>query len=158
MRRYTFETKKDKVKAVRAVLELLVLATVAVVGVTLALFSFKKVRTTPRMTRFFMIAGLAYLVFSLANFVGVLVNPDSSMFGWRSSVELFGIPLGVILGVFAVLMGAYMLVGDFEYIQNGVRAGAPRKYGWIGAYSLISTVVYIYIEIIRLIAILRSNQ
>lgn len=134
-----------------------VLATLCVVGVTLALFSFGKVRSSPRMTKIVMIAMIGYAVFSLANFVGMMVSPDSGMFGWRSSVEIFGIPLGVILGVFAVLMGAYMLVMDFEFIQNGVRSGAPRRYGWIGAYALVSTVTFIYVEILRLIAIFRSN-
>ncbi|KAB1662349.1 Bax inhibitor-1/YccA family protein [Pseudoclavibacter chungangensis] len=137
-----------------------VLATLAVVATVLVLFSFGKVRTSPRMTKIVMVAMVGYLVFSLANFVGMLLTPGSEMFGWRSSVVIpifGGIPLGVILGIFAVLMGAYMLVMDFEFIQNGVRSGAPRKYGWIGAYSLVSTVVFIYVEILRLIAIFRNN-
>jgi len=135
-----------------------ILATLSVVGVTLALFSFGKIRTSPRMTKIVLVAMLGYLVFSIANGIGMLLTPGSEMFGWRSSVDVFGIPLGVILGVFAVLMGAYMLVMDFEFIKNGVESGAPRKYGWIAGYSLISTVVYIYIEILRVIAILRGND
>lgn len=134
-----------------------VLATVAVVATVLLLFRSKKVRTSPRMTKIVMVAMLAYFVFSVANLVGMFFTPNSALFGWRSSVEIFGIPLGVILGVLAVLMGAYMLVMDFEFIKNGVDAGAPRKYGWIGAYALVSTIVFIYIELLRLIAILRNN-
>lgn len=134
-----------------------VLATFAVVGVTLALFASKKVRTSPKVTKFFIIAGGAYLLFSLVNFglmaFGVMNNP----WGMRG-VEIMGIPLGVILGIFAVLMGAYMLVADFEFIQNGARAGAPRKLGWLGAYAVVSTVVFIYIELLRLLAILRGND
>lgn len=134
-----------------------VLATFAVVGVTLALFTSGKVRTSPKITKFFMIAGGAYLMFSLVNFglmmFGVLDNP----WGMRG-VEIFGIPLGVFLGIFAVVMGAYMLIMDFEFIQNGSRSGAPRKYGWLGAYAVVSTVVYIYLELLRLLAILRGND
>lgn len=135
-----------------------VLATLIVIGTTLLLFTSGKVRTTPKVTKFFMVAGLAYLVFSLVNFGLSMFGVIDSPFGLRTSVEIFGIPLGVILGIFAVVMGAYMLVGDFEFIEQGARAGAPRRFGWIAAYSVISTIVFIYIELLRLIAILRGND
>lgn len=134
------------------------LATIAVVATVLVLFRFGKVRTSPRLTKIVMVAMIGYAVFSLANLVGMLVVPSSGMFGWRSSVEIMGIPLGVILGIFAVLMGAYMLVMDFELIENGVKSGAPRAFGWIAAYSLVATVVFIYVEILRVIAILRGSD
>lgn len=135
-----------------------VLATLIVIGTTLLLLTSGKVRTTPKVTKFFMVAGLAYLVFSLVNFGLSMFGVIDSPFGLRTSVEIFGIPLGVILGIFAVVMGAYMLVGDFEFIEQGARAGAPRRFGWIAAYSVISTIVFIYIELLRLIAILRGND
>lgn len=137
-----------------------VLATFSVVAVTLVLFRFGKVRTSPRMTKIVLIAMAGYLLFSLVNFGMMLFGfnfGEAGPWGLRSQ-EVFGIPLGLILGVFAVLMGAYMLVMDFELIKNGVEGGAPRKYGWIGAYSLVSTVVFIYVEIIRMLAILRGNN
>ena len=134
-----------------------VLATLCVVGVTLALYRFKIVRTSPKMTRFFMIAAGAYLLFSLVNLGLMLFNVTNQPWGLRT-VEVFGIPLGVILGIFAVLMGAYMLVGDFEFIENGSRSGAPRQMGWLGAYAVVSTVVFIYIELLRLFAILQRND
>lgn len=134
-----------------------VLATFVVVGVTLALFMSGKVRTSPKLTKFFMIAGLSYLVFSLLNFGLMAFNVTNNPWGLRG-VEVFGIPLGVFLGIFAVVMGAYLLITDFEFIQQGSRNGAPRVYGWLGAYALVSTVVYIYLELLRLIAILRSND
>lgn len=138
------------------------LATFAVVATVLVLFRFGKVRTSPRLTKIVMVAMIGYAVFSLFNLGYMLLGPmlgapSAGMFGLRSQ-EVFGIPLGLIIGVLAVLMGAYMLVMDFELIENGVKAGAPRSFGWIAAYSLVSTVVFIYIEILRLIAILRGND
>ncbi|MBS3177161.1 MULTISPECIES: Bax inhibitor-1/YccA family protein [unclassified Pseudoclavibacter] len=136
-----------------------VLATFSVVAVTLVLFRFGKVRTSPRMTKIVLVAMLGYALFSLINFGMMMFGFESAAGPWgMRSMEVFGIPLGVILGIFAVLMGAYMLVMDFELIKNGVEGGAPRKYGWIGAYSLVSTVVFIYVEIIRVLAILRGNN
>ena len=134
------------------------LATVSVVGVTLALFASGKIRASKKATKVFMIAMVGYLVFSLLNLVlmwtGVL--PEGQAFGLLSA-EIAGIPLGLIIGVLVVIMAAYSLVLDFDQIQQGVRNGAPRKFGWMGAFGIMVTVVWLYVEILRIIAIVRSN-
>lgn len=132
------------------------LATVAVVGVTLALFASGKIRASAKMTKIFMIAMVGYLVFSLLNLVLMWTGINDNAFGLRS-VEIMGIPLGLIIGVLVVFMAAYSLVLDFDQIQQGVRNGAPRVYGWVGGFGIMVTVVWLYIEILRIIAIARSN-
>lgn len=138
------------------------LATLSVVGVTLALFASGKVRASARATKIFMIAMIGYLVFSLINVVmmmfGAFPEGSGGAFGMRSSIEIMGIPLGVILGVVVVIMAAYSLVLDFDSIQQGVRNGAPRQYGWLGGFGIMVTVVWLYVEILRMIAILRSSN
>lgn len=135
------------------------LATVAVVGVTLALFASGKVRASKKMTKIVMIAMLGYLVFSVLNLIlmwtGVL--PQGQAFGLYS-MEIAGIPLGLIIGVLVVFMAAYSLVLDFDQIQQGVRNGAPRQFGWLGAFGIMVTVVWLYVEILRIIAIVRGNN
>ncbi|MEQ6897155.1 Bax inhibitor-1/YccA family protein [Microbacterium sp. KR10-403] len=134
------------------------LATLAVVGVTLALFASGKIRASKRATKIWMIAMIGYLVFALLNVVLMWTNvlPRDAMFGMYS-VRVAGIPLGLIIGVFVVIMAAYSLVQDFDFIQQGVRNRAPRKYGWLGGFGIMVTVVWLYIEILRIIAIARSN-
>jgi len=132
------------------------LATVAVVGVTLALFASGKIRASAKMTKIFMIAMVGYLVFSLLNLVLMWTGINDNAFGLRS-VEIMGIPLGLIIGVLVVFMAAYSLVLDFDQIQQGVRNGAPRVYGWVGGFGIMVTVVWLYVEILRIIAIARSN-
>ena len=138
------------------------LATLSVVGVTLALFASGKVRASARATKVFMIAMIGYLVFSLINVVmmmfGAFPEGSGGAFGMHSSIEIMGIPLGVIVGVVVVIMAAYSLVLDFDSIQQGVRNGAPREYGWLGGFGIMVTVVWLYVEILRMIAILRSNN
>ena len=135
------------------------LATLAVVGVTLALFASGKVRTSPRMTKIVLIASLGYLVFSLLNLGFMAFGGPFSELAWgMRSIEIMGIPLGVIIGILAVLMAAYMLVMDFEFVQNGARNGAPRKLGWKASFGIVATVIWIYVEILRIIAILRGND
>ena len=132
------------------------LATLVVVGVTLALFASGKIRASKRATKIFMIAMIGYLVFSLVNLVLMWTGVAPGAFGLRSQ-EIFGIPLGLIIGVLVVIMAAYSLVLDFDSIQQGVRNGAPRQYGCLGGFGIMVTVVWLYLEILRIIAIARSN-
>ena len=106
------------------------LATLSVVGVTLALFASGKIRASKKATKIFMIAMIGYLVFSLLNVVPD-ARPASSIAGGglrpATAAKIFGIPLGLIIGVLVVIMAAYSLVLDFDQIQQGVRNGAPRS-------------------------------
>ncbi len=133
-----------------------VLATVVVIAVTFALYRSGKFRVTPRMNKIFAIAVTSYLLFSLVNLVLMVTNVTEGMFGLRSDVTIFGIPLGVVLGIFAVLMGSYSLVMDFDYIEQGIARRIPEIYGWTAAYGLVMTIVWIYFELLRLISILRN--
>ena len=135
------------------------LATVSVVGVTLALFASGKVRASAKATKVFMIAMLGYLLFSLINIGLMIFNVPlaGGAFGLLSQ-KVMGIPLGLIIGVLVVIMAAYSLVLDFDQVQQGVRNGAPRQYGWVGAFGIMVTVVWLYIEILRILAILRGDN
>ncbi|MCK3769687.1 Bax inhibitor-1/YccA family protein [Microbacterium aerolatum] len=135
------------------------LATVAVVGVTLALFASGKVRASAKMTKIFMIAMFGYLAFSVLNLVLMWTGVVTDPFGLHGAPSpIFGLPWGVIIGVFVVFMAAYSLVLDFDQIQQGVRNGAPRKFGWMGAFGIMVTVVWLYVEILRIIAIARGSD
>ncbi len=136
-----------------------VLATLVVVGVTLALFKSGKIRASKKATKIFLIAMVGYLAFSLVNFGLIAFGAIDSPFGLRSSsinILGFDIKLGIVIGVLAVLMAAYSLVLDFDFIQRGVNNRAPRKYGWSGAFGIMVTVVWLYIELLRIFAISRD--
>jgi uncharacterized YccA/Bax inhibitor family protein len=134
-----------------------VLATLVVFAVTLALFASGKIRASARATKVFLIAMIGYAVFSLVNvvlmFTGVLGN---NAFGLNSAT-IFGIPLGLIIGIIAVLLAAYSLVLDFDFIKQGVANRAPRKLGWYGAFGLMVTLIWLYVEFLRLFAILAGG-
>lgn len=133
-----------------------VFGTLGVVGVTLFLFLNGKIRTSPRATKIFLVAMVGYLAFSLVNFGLQAFGATEGMFGLRS-MEIMGIPLGAILGVLIVLLAAYSLVMDFESIKAGVEQGAPRVFGWQAAFGIVMTVVWLYVEILRILAILRGE-
>lgn len=132
-----------------------VIATLVVVGVTLALFANGKIRASKKATKIFLIAMVGYLVFSLIN-VGLMVfGVNQDPWGLLGG-DIFGIPTGLIVGVLVVIMAAYSLVLDFDFIQRGVNNRAPRKYGWSGAFGIMVTVIWLYLELLRMIAITRD--
>lgn len=129
------------------------LGTLGVVAVTLALFANGKVRVSKRATKIFLVAMVGYLAFSLINIVLMMTGVTTSFGGLRGeSIPGTDIPIGVPLGILVVLLAAYSLVMDFDYIQKGVQTGQPRIYGWTGAFGIIVTVVWLYLEILRLLS------
>jgi uncharacterized YccA/Bax inhibitor family protein len=135
-----------------------VFGTLGVFAVTLALFASGKVRASKRATQIFLVAIVGYMAYTLVN-LGLQffhVGAASGTFG-LSSIRVFGLPLGGVIGVVVVLLAAYSLVLDFTQIKLGVDRGAPRVFGWQAAFGLIVTIVWLYTEILRLLAIFRSN-
>ncbi|MCU1553332.1 MAG: Bax inhibitor/YccA family protein, partial [Arthrobacter sp.] len=96
-----------------------VIGTLSVFAVTLVLFKSGKVRATPKAMRFFMIAIIGYAVFSLINMVMMWTGAVDSPFGLRTSMEIFGIPLGVFIGLLAIGLAAFSLIMDFTSIEAG---------------------------------------
>jgi uncharacterized YccA/Bax inhibitor family protein len=129
-----------------------VLGTLSVFTVTLLLFKSGKVRATPKAMKFFMIAMLGYALFSVVNLVMMVTGLTTEPFGLRSGI------IGVVIGVLAIGLAAFSLVMDFTSIEAGVRSGAPQRFSWTAAFGLTVTLVWLYVEIIRLLAILRGDD
>jgi len=133
-----------------------VLATLSVFAVVLVLFANGKVRASKRATQIWLVATTGYILFSLINFVLMLTGSIDGMYGLRG-VELgdTGIALGIPLGILAIFLASYSLVMDFTLIQNGARNRIPERYGWQAAFGLAVTLIWLYLEIVRLIGIIR---
>lgn len=131
------------------------LGTICVVSVVLFLYKRGILRESARATKIFMIATISYLLFSLVNLGLMLTGVSQDPWGLRGSVEIFGMPLGLVLGALAVILGAYSLVMDFSFVERGVANRLPEKYGWTAAFGIVVTVVWLYIEILRMLAIAR---
>jgi uncharacterized YccA/Bax inhibitor family protein len=132
------------------------IGTGVVFAVTLALFANGKVRASARATKIFLIAGISYALFSVVNLVLQFTGVANDPWGLYGA-SIAGIPLGLIIGPLAILMAAYSLVLDFTSVKEGVESGAARKWGWKAAFGLVLTIVWLYIEFLRLISIIRGN-
>lgn len=131
-----------------------VLATLVTVAVTLALFASGRIRASARATRIFFIAIIAYTVFRLIELLVNVFAGSSSPFGLSGQNPT----VGLIVGALAVLLAAYSLVLDFDQIQQGVRRGLPARYGWTGAFGLMVTIVWLYVEFLRIFAIMSGRN
>ncbi|GAA1119496.1 Bax inhibitor-1/YccA family protein [Arthrobacter flavus] len=133
--------------------------TLTVFAITLALFKSGKVRASPKGMKIFMIAILGYAAFSLINLGLMLFGVSQDPWGMRgASIPGTDIPFGLVIGIFAIGLAAFSLVIDFTSISEGVRNGAPQKYSWTAAFGLTVTLIWLYVEFIRLIAIMRGSE
>ncbi len=57
----------------------------------------------------------------------------------------------------AVVLAVFMLIMDFDYVEKGVAAGLPERESWRAAFGLTVTLVWLYIEMLRILAILRGD-
>ncbi len=128
-----------------------VLATVATFAAALFLFRSGKVRVTPKFTRWLLIAMVGYLAFSLVN---VVLMWTGVLGGWG----MRGGTIGIIVGLVAVGLAAASLIVDFDSIKRGVEGGVPAKFAWSAAFGLMVTLIWLYLEFLRLFAILQSSD
>ena len=104
-----------------------VVGTLSVFAVTLVLFKSGKVRATPKLMRFFLIAMVGYAVFALVNMFMMMTGAVTTPFGLSTSVEIMGIPLGVFIGILAIGLAAFSLIMDFTSASRRPSAPAPRS-------------------------------
>ncbi|GEL19561.1 Bax inhibitor-1/YccA family protein [Pseudonocardia asaccharolytica] len=107
------------------------------------------VRVTPRFTKWLMGAMIGVVVLMVANLIGNLFGAD---LGLRS-----GGPLAIIFSLVVIGVAAFSLLLDFDMADKAIRAGAPAKFAWYIAFGLMTTLVWLYIEILRLLSYLRQD-
>ncbi len=128
-----------------------VVATMATFAAALFLFKSGRVRVTPKFTRWLLIALVGYLAFSLVN---VVLTWSGVLQGWGMREG----PLGIVIGLVAVGLAAASLIVDFDAIKRGVEQGVPARYAWTAAFGLVVTLVWLYLEFLRLLAIFNSSE
>ncbi|MBM3799429.1 MAG: Bax inhibitor-1/YccA family protein [Actinomycetota bacterium] len=125
-------------------------ATVAVFAVMLALYGLRIIKVTDRFRRIVIGATLGLMVFYG---VSLLLSLFGAQPSFISSASAFGIGFSVVVAVLA----AMNLALDFDFIERGVAEKYPRSVEWFAAFGLLVTVVWLYLEILRLLAKLRDR-
>jgi uncharacterized YccA/Bax inhibitor family protein len=129
-----------------------VLGTMAVSGATLLVYKAGWVRVTARYARIGMAIAIAFVAVMAVNLLLVVFGVAGDG-GLRSMG-----PLGAIVGILAILIGAFFLTLDFKQIEDGIAYGAPKEEAWLAAFGLTMTLVWIYVEMLRLVAIFSGDD
>lgn len=129
-----------------------VIGTLAVFGGMLLAYKTGLIKVNDKFRRIMMFALVGYALVAVASLVGAFMGVGG---GWG----FYGVGgLGLLLCVAGVGLAAVTLALDFDNIDRAVAAGMPQKYSWLLGHGLIVTLVWLYIEILRLLAILRGND
>ncbi|HTG46872.1 MAG TPA: Bax inhibitor-1/YccA family protein [Actinomycetota bacterium] len=121
------------------------LATLAVVFVCLLLYAFRIVKVTPRFALVVIAATLGIGVLYLTAWI-------LSIFGTSLRFWTDPTPAGIAISVVICIVAALNLFLDFAFVDQGVAAGAPASMGWYSAWGLLATVVWLYLEVLYLLA------
>ncbi|WP_347059426.1 Bax inhibitor-1/YccA family protein [Blastococcus sp. HT6-30] len=109
------------------------------------------IRVTPKLTRWVMAAGIGVLVLMVANFVAAWIGGGNGL-GLRD-----GGPLAIGFSLLVIGVAAFFLLLDFDMADEAIRRGAPAKFAWYIAFGLLVTVIWLYIEILRLLSYLQDD-
>ena len=129
-----------------------IVATIAAFVGMLFMYRSGRLRATPKFTRTLIGATIGYFILALGSFIG-------SFFGLGGWMGLYGLSgFGPLLAIAGVALASFFLVLDFDQVEQGVRAGVPQEESWRAGFGLLMTVVWLYLEVLRLLAILRGNN
>lgn len=126
-----------------------VLGTVGAFAGTLAAYKILDIKVTNKFRK--------YVTAAMFGFVGMAVlDMVLSFFGASFGFNGFG-TLGLITSVAGVGLGVLLLIMDFDYVERGIAAGLPERESWRAAFGLTVTLIWIYIEMLRILAILKGD-
>ncbi len=128
-----------------------VVATFFAAGVTLAAYKIFNIRVTAKFAKVVMLSTIAFAALLLVNFVAVLLGFS----GLRGGVEGSVGPIAWLISAVAIVLAVLNLVLDFDYVERGIEMGAPASESWRAAFGLTVTMVWLYIEMLRLLSYIR---
>lgn len=127
-----------------------VLGTIAAVAGTLAAYKFFDIQVGNKFRKW--VIGMMF-GFVAVTLLDVLLGAFGNSIGFNG----FG-GLGLIMSVVGLGLGVLMLILDFDFVERGIAAGLPERESWRAAFGLTVTIIWIYIELLRILAILRGND
>ncbi|MFB7263537.1 Bax inhibitor-1/YccA family protein [Streptomyces nojiriensis] len=128
-----------------------VMGTMCVFAAVLLAYKMRWIRVTRRFYGFVMAATLGFILLMLVNTLFAFIGGGDGL-GFRSG------GLGLLFGAIGVILGACFLALDFKQVEDGIAYGAPREEAWLAAFALTMTLVWIYVEMLRIFAILSGDD
>jgi uncharacterized YccA/Bax inhibitor family protein len=126
-----------------------VAGTIMVAAGMLFVYRIGAIRVTPRFTRILVGATIGVFGLMIVNLIAYLFSSDG--LGLRS-----GGPLAVVFSLVCIVIAALNLVYDFDMVERGIRQGAPQKFAWYASFGITVTLIWLYLEILRLLGYARN--
>ena len=130
-----------------------VLLTFGVAFAVFLLYNFRIIRPTQKFKAIIVSAMTGIFLFYLVYFVLGLFHVNIGFMSWTDSS-----PLGIGINLFVIAIAALSLVLDFEQIEVGEQMGAPKYMEWYGAFGLLVTMIWLYIQILKLLSRIASSR
>ena len=127
-----------------------VTATFGVFFVMAMLYRARVIRATPRFTK-----GLIAVMAGL--FAVMLINFVLAMFGVNSGLR-DGSPLAIGFSLVCIVVASLSFVLSFKEVEDGVRMGLPQRYSWVAAFGILVSLIWLYIEILRLLSYFQGDD
>ena len=127
-----------------------VMATLVAAGATLAAYKIFRIKVTSRFRKVVMIGTMAYAGVLFLNFI-------LSMFGMGFMFSGGNLGMMLLISAIGVGLAVFNLILDFDYVEQGIAMRAPESESWRAAFGLTVTMVWLYIEMLRLMSYFRSN-
>jgi uncharacterized YccA/Bax inhibitor family protein len=127
-----------------------VTGTVMVAAGMLFVYKIGAIRVTPKFTRVVVGATIGVFGLMVVNLVAYLFTPGG--LGLRN-----GGAIAIVFSLVCIVIAAMNLVMDFDMIERGIRNGADQKFAWFAAFGIVVTLIWLYMEILRLLSYLRQN-
>ncbi|MFJ4576548.1 Bax inhibitor-1/YccA family protein [Streptomyces sp. NPDC098085] len=128
-----------------------VMGTMCVFAGVLLAYKMRWIRVTRRFYGFVMAAAMGFMLLMVVNLLFAVFGGGDGL-GFRSG------GLGILFGVIGIILGACFLALDFKQVEDGIAYGAPREESWLAAFGLTMTLVWIYLEMLRLLSILSGDD
>ena len=130
-----------------------VIGTLVAFAVMLTLYATRIIKVNGTFMKIFMVAMISYGVIAIASFIAAIFFNVGGGFGF------YGVgTLGLLLCAFGVLLAAFTLNLDFAAIEQGIAQGLPERESWRMSFGLLVTLIWLYLEILRLLTLLALSR
>jgi uncharacterized YccA/Bax inhibitor family protein len=126
-----------------------VIGTFAAFGGTLAAYKFFDIKVGQKFRTFVIAAVFGMVGLSVLEMVLSLFNAQLGLFGFGG--------IGLVFAVIGLALGVFMLILDFDFVERGIAAGLPERESWRAAFGLTVSLVWIYTNLLRILAILNQD-
>jgi uncharacterized YccA/Bax inhibitor family protein len=140
----------EKVLGYEGIVLQAVVATFGVFFLMAILYRAKVIRATPRFTR-----GLIAVIAGL--FAVMLINLVLSLFGVNTGLRDNG-PVGILFSLVCIVVASLSFILSFREVEEGVRMGLPQRYSWVAAFGILVSLIWLYLEVLRLLAYFQGDD